>query len=388
MRASDTAARLGGDEFALLLEDVGEDELSAVIERVMDAFKRPFPVGGNELSVRASVGVAVGSDGSLRAEHLLRNADVAMYTAKNNGKGTYAVFEPNMHAAVMKRHALKDALRTAVEQDEFTVHYQPIVQLNSGDIVAVEALVRWEHPEGRLVSPGEFIPMAEETGLIVPIGRTVLLQACRQARTWQDGDRKLARLAMHVNLSPQELAQPDVADHVAEVIRETGIEPDRLVLEITESGLIEDTATSVATLEDLRRLGVRLALDDFGTGYSSLSYLRWLPIDILKMAKGFVDGTDDDPEQRAFAGLIAEMARTLRLQVVAEGIETRSQFQTLLQMGCEMGQGFYFTKPLEPEALQLLRAYGRENLAAAWEQAFDSVLPRVQDASLRGLQGA
>ncbi|HKN92818.1 MAG TPA: EAL domain-containing protein [Thermoleophilaceae bacterium] len=348
LRPADTPARMGGDEFAILLEDADGPVLMDVAERIVAAFCEPFTLSSREVRVKASLGVATNSSGSETAEDLLRNADVAMYTAKTNGKDRFASFEPTMHAEMVLRHSLKEELEAAVERDEFVVEYQPIAQLSTGETVAVEALVRWQHPSRGRIAPADFIPLAEDTGLIVPIGRIVLARACRLAREWSDAHPDRAPIGVHVNASAAELQEPDLVEHVTAAIESAGIHPGQLVIEITESILISDAPVSIAQLDELRRAGIRLALDDFGTGYSSLSYLRWLPLDIVKMDKSFVSWAGHGGKGAAFARTIAELAHTLGLDVVAEGIETDEQLAAMRELGCEMGQGYWFAPPAEP----------------------------------------
>ncbi len=349
LRPADTPARMGGDEFAILLEDADGPLLMDVSERIVAAFTDPFTVSGSEVRVKGSLGVATNSAGDESAEDLLRNADVAMYTAKTSGKGRFASFEPEMHAEMLKRHSLKEELEAAVERDEFVVQYQPITRLVSGETLALEALVRWEHPQRGRMAPSEFIPLAEETGLIVPIGRIVLTKACQLARDWSDAHPERPPINIHVNASAAELQEPDLLEAVTRAIESARIRPDQLVIEITESLLISDAPVSIARLDELRRVGVRLALDDFGTGYSSLSYLRWLPLDIVKMDKSFVSWAGHGGRGAAFARTIADLAHTLGLDVVAEGIETEEQLEAMRELGCEMGQGYWFAPPAEPD---------------------------------------
>jgi diguanylate cyclase (GGDEF)-like protein len=347
LRPVDTPARMGGDEFAILLEDADSHTLMEVAERIVGAFRDPFIVSGSEMRVKGSLGVANNSNGDETAEDLLRNADVAMYTAKTGGKDRFASFEPEMHEEMLEWHSLKDELEAAVECDEFVVEYQPITDLASGEPVALEALVRWEHPERGRIAPADFIPLAEETGLIVPIGRIVVEKACRLARAWSDARPARPPISVHVNASAPELQEPDFLYHVNAAIENAGIDPCQLVIEITESLLISEAPVSIARLEELRRAGVRLALDDFGTGYSSLSYLRWLPLDIVKMDKSFVNWAGHGGRGAAFARTIADLAHTLGLDVVAEGIETEGQLHAMRSLGCEMGQGYWFAPPAE-----------------------------------------
>jgi diguanylate cyclase (GGDEF)-like protein len=347
LRPSDTPARMGGDEFAILLEDADGQTLMDVADRVVSAFRDPFLVSASEVRVKGSLGVATNFSGSESAEDLLRNADVAMYTAKTGGKDRFASFEPEMHAEMVRRHSLREELEDAVERDEFIVEYQPITELATGEPVALEALVRWEHPRLGRIAPDDFIPLAEETGLIVPIGRIVVDKACRLARDWSLARTDRPPIGIHVNASAPELQEPDYLRHVSAAIEGAGIDPCQLVIEITESQLISDAPVSIARLNELRRSGVRLALDDFGTGYSSLGYLRWLPLDIVKMDKSFVNWAGHDDGGAAFARTIVELAHTLGLDVVAEGIETQGQLDAMRAVGCEMGQGYWFAPPAE-----------------------------------------
>ena len=349
VRPGDVVARLGGDEFAVLLQRTGVEAAERAAERLVSALRTPFVLSGHEMSIHASIGIA-GHYAAGTADELLRNADVAMYSAKDNGKRGYAVYEPEMHARVRRRQELIASVERAVQRSEITVHYQPIVSLVDEQTVALEALARWQHPERGLVPPGAFIPIAEETGLMVPIGRTILRQACRDLARWQKAHAAWADLSVTVNLSPSELQNPQVADEVAAIIAETRIAPRSLTLEITESGAMRDQEATIETLHVLRRLGVRLALDDFGTGYSSLSHLREFPIDILKIAKPFVDDLDTESSDSSFLEAILGLARALDLTVVVEGIETADQAATLQRLGCRLGQGYHFARPLDRTA--------------------------------------
>ena len=344
LRPSDAIARLGGDEFAVMVlgEDHSLDAAVAVAERIMRAFEVPVPVGDDLIYVHLSIGIAT-TRHSRRADELIRDADLAMYRAKEAGKKRYELFEPEMRAAVLRRHGLKEELQRALERKELILEYQPIVALATGEIVAAEALVRWHHPtRGRLL-PSEFVPLAEETGLIIAVGQFVLEQACRRARSWEQN--KEGPRAVHVNLSAVELQDPRITSGVIQALDEAGLEPGRLVLEITES-LAQDVDAST-TLRGLREIGVRLALDDFGTGYSSLSYLRSLPLDILKIARPFIEGMSRGRQESSFVRMIIDLARTLELQVVAEGIESEAELEALLALDCELGQGFYLGRELE-----------------------------------------
>ena len=344
VRPGDTVARLGGDEFAVLFEDAEyRDACRLVAERFLEVLHLPFEVIGHEVFVSASIGIAVQSPGDT-ADDLLRNADLAMYRAKVLGKGRCEVFEPSMHQAALERVAVENDLRHALERQELVLHYQPIYDLSSAMCVGVEALVRWEHPERGLVYPGEFITIAEESGLIVPIGRWVLEEACRQLRRWMNAGSP--RVHVSVNLSARQLSAPRTAEHVARTLRTTGLEPSQLILEITETMLVEDTERTIAKLHLLRELGVRLAIDDFGTGYSSLSYLRRLPVDVIKMDRTFVCGIGQEGDLTALSSAIVDLGRSLGLDCVAEGIEEVGQLEGLVAMGCTYGQGYLFARPM------------------------------------------
>jgi diguanylate cyclase (GGDEF)-like protein/PAS domain S-box-containing protein len=348
MRGEDTCARLGGDEFAILIENVGGPEAAIVVaRRVLDALSKPMQIIGSQVSVQASVGIALGSN-SVSTSELLRNADLAMYRAKGDGKHRYALFEPAMHARVLERLALKAELQSAVAAQQFELHYQPIVALQSGVPVGVEALVRWNHPERGLVMPGGFVPLAEETGLILPLGRFVLRSACRQAEHW----RALGHpdLGVSVNISAKQLASPHLPAEVTSALREASLAPSALTLEITESMLL-DSQPVVARLEALKALGVRIAIDDFGTGYSSLNYLRRFPVDTLKIAKPFVDEIGARPGQRRLVEAILRLGATLGLETVAEGIEEAPQRDLLRKLHCRFGQGYLFSRPLPADEL-------------------------------------
>ncbi|MDQ6830958.1 MAG: EAL domain-containing protein, partial [Gemmatimonadota bacterium] len=361
LRASDTAARLGGDEFAILIEDAPNSEtVTQVAERIAAALQRPFVMGEGEMFINVSIGIA-NTEGTENAEELLRNADVAMYTAKSRGKGLYAIFEQSMHVAVLERLELEADLRRAVERQELAVHYQSIVDLNTGRITGVEALLRWSHPRRGFVPPSVFIPIAEESGLIVPIGRWVLHRACWQARQWQLAYPGEPPLSVTVNMSARQVQQPGLVGEVADALRDSGLPPDNLVVELTESVLMANTEQTLDRLQDLRMMGVQIAIDDFGTGYSSLSYLQRFPIDVLKIAKAFVDRIGPASDDAALARVIIALGRTLRLRTVAEGIENGQQLAILRQLGCEWGQGYFFAKPLpRDEATEYLRtAMGR-----------------------------
>jgi diguanylate cyclase (GGDEF)-like protein/PAS domain S-box-containing protein len=359
VRPGETVARLGGDEFALLLEDL--DEIGAiatcrqVADRVQEALAWPSEVMGREVVMAASVGIALLAPGD-GADELLRNADLAMYRAKAAGRARCELFEPGMHIAVLERLELESELRGALERKEFRLLYQPIISLESGELVGVEALLRWIHPERGMVSPLDFIPLAEDSGLIVPIGRWVLQEACRQSALWARATGR--RIRMSVNLSARQVQAPRLAETVALALREHRIRPDHLVLEITESVLVDDADRTIAKLHLLRELGVKLAIDDFGTGYSSLSYLRRLPVDTLKIDRSFVGGIGEVGDLTALTGAIVALGRDLGLQTVAEGIEDATQLAELRGMGCELGQGFMFARPLPADEIAELLGSG------------------------------
>jgi diguanylate cyclase (GGDEF)-like protein/PAS domain S-box-containing protein len=355
LRPTDTAARLGGDEFAVLLERVTDAEAAeAVAARVLDTLHQPFGLHGRTIPINASIGVAVGRTGVDLADELLRNADVAMYAAKAGGKDRYELFRPEMHTDMLQRLELLTELAGAADRDELVLHYQPIVDLMSGRITRLEALVRWDHPTRGLIGPLEFIPLAEEQGLIGPIGRWVLLEACRQARRWQDQFPDAPALAVHVNLSGRQLQEPSLVEEVVEALEATGLLARLLTLEITETVLMADTEVMSRRLRELKGLGVHLAIDDFGTGYSSLSYLRRFPIDMLKIDKAFVDGIGRGREDNTLAHAIVNLSHTLQLHTIAEGIELPEQATHLAALGCQDGQGYHFARPLAAAAMTAL----------------------------------
>ena len=351
-------ARFGGDEFAILLDPRPQIEQQAValarrIEQVLEA---PIRLSAGEVSVGASVGIAISQPGDDHAAELLRNADIAMYRSKADETRRCTVFEPAMGASVVARMTLEADLQRAIDEGQLRLMFQPTIDLSTSRISGLEALVRWQHPERGSVSPAEFIPLAEETGQIVPIGRWVLRQACEQAGRWQAAFRAQPPLAINVNLSSRQLAQPDVVAEVAEVLAATRVAPTSLILEITETTLMRDTEATLAKLRDLKALGIRLAVDDFGTGYSSLGYLRRFPFDVLKLDKSFVDGVVAAPEDAALCHAVIRLGEALKLTVVAEGIEAYEQAVELHRLGCDLGQGYYFARPMTAEdATELLR---------------------------------
>lgn len=354
LRPSDTAARMGGDEFAVLVEDVDEASAAAdIAERIGKALLPPVSVEGRELAVQASMGIATSDPaaGPKSSSELLRDADIAMYLAKKENRGSFRLFEQRMHKTALDRLERKAALERAVLNEDFVLHYQPIVDLRSNSVAGVEALVRWKHPRGRLVAPERFIPLAEETGLIVLLGKWVLTKAWRET---QGLCRSLpdTHLPVCVNLSPHQLRYPDLVEHVRFILEGADLDPSNLVLEITESELMDDAEAVAQGLRDLKLLGVRLAIDDFGTGNSSLSSLSRLPIDILKIDQSFCRGLARDHERAALVGAIIHLGKTLRLRCIAEGVEEADDARLLEAMGCDLAQGNHFAPPLDEQSLR------------------------------------
>ena len=351
VRAGDLPARLGGDEFAVLTRDSSNEGAERLAERLVSALDAPFTIAGREMWVHASVGIAHGGSGVTSADELLRNADVAMYNAKQAGKGRFSTYRPEMHARVRHRQETVSALTLAVERSEISVHYQPIVDLDTGETVALEALARWDRPRHGLVPPDQFIALAEETGLMIGIGRHVLSEACGQAQSWRNAFEGMEDIRVTVNLAPSELMADDLVDDVAVILERTGLPADRLVLEITENGVMESPGDALARMRELRSLGLSLALDDFGTGHSSLAHLRGFPIDTLKIAREFVVGLPESPVDRALFETIVNLGRSLQLEVIAEGIESAAQAGAIRELGCSLAQGFHFGHPLAPMGL-------------------------------------
>jgi diguanylate cyclase (GGDEF)-like protein/PAS domain S-box-containing protein len=351
IRQEDTVARFGGDEFAILLTDIGEAGFAAgVAERILGEIAAPINLQGYEVFTSASIGIALSSSAYGRPEYLLRNADMAMYRAKAAGKGRYEVFDRTMHAQALVRLQQETDLRRALERGELRLFYQPIVDLGSGRIEGVEALARWEHPERGWIPPGDFIPMAEETGLIHGVGQWVLEEACRALRGWRNG----RPLTVSVNLSGRQFTQPDLVEQVSRTLDETGADPRGLKLEVTESVVMENPESAVETLRSLKALGIETYMDDFGTGYSSLSSLHRLPLDALKIDRSFVSRIGADPEATVLVRTIATLAHSLGLSVVAEGVETPQQLCLLRELGCEYAQGYLFSPAVDAEAARAL----------------------------------
>src|SRR5689334_14361723 len=357
LRPIDTLARFGGDEFAILVTGMTDaTDAVRVAQRIQDELTQPFVLDKNSAFASSSIGIALSSTGYDRPDDILRDADTAMYRAKENGKARYEVFDHGIHARAVSRLQLESDLRHAVEQKEFCVYYQPIVSLQTGRLAGFEALVRWNHPRRGLVSPADFIPVAEETGLIVPIGEWVLQEACRHIRQCQMAHPSHRSLSLSVNLSARQVAQSDLIDRVKEALAVSKLNPHCLKLEITESVVMENAEAAALMFKQLRALGVQLSIDDFGTGYSSLSYLHRFPLNYLKIDRSFVSRLTTDNDN-AIVRTISTLARNLGMEVIAEGIETEEQYQQLKMLGCEYGQGFLFSHPVNKDAvLHLLAA--------------------------------
>jgi diguanylate cyclase (GGDEF)-like protein/PAS domain S-box-containing protein len=357
LRPGDTVARLGGDEFTILIEDItDEKEAVQVAERVQKELSTPFNLSGREVFTTVSMGIAPSSTGYERAEDILRDADTAMYRAKSLGKARYEVFDKAMHARAINLLQMETDLRRACERQEFLIHYQPIVALENFQLRGFEALVRWQHPERGFISPMDFIPVAEETGMIAYIGEFVLREACRQMHRWQKVFPLDHPLFMSVNLSSKQFSQNMLISEIANTLRETGIRPQSVKLEITESVVMENIETATEMLKQMRALGVQLAIDDFGTGYSSLSYLHRFPIDTLKIDRSFVTRMTENSENMEIVRTIVVLAQNLGMDVVAEGVETNEQLVLLQKLGCENGQGYYFSKPVDHEGAEKIIA--------------------------------
>jgi diguanylate cyclase (GGDEF)-like protein/PAS domain S-box-containing protein len=360
VRPADTVARMGGDEFTVLLEDIGgEPDATRVAQRIQEELRHPFAVGGHDVFTSASIGIALGTETSHVAEHVLRDADTALFRAKSLGRGRYQFFDRRMHENALELLQLDTDLRRGLERGEFVAHYQPIVALDSGRVAGFEALARWNHPRRGLLNADEFIPQTEENGLILPLGRKLMMEACRQAREWQERFAGSPPLFMGVNLSGRQFAQPDLAEQVRDTLAECRLEGGSLALEITESVVMDDAGTASRLLSDLKGLNVQLNVDDFGTGYSSLSYLHRFPLDVLKIDASFVRRIGRDTESTEIVRTITTLAHNLGMRVTAEGIETAEQLDALRALGCEGGQGFYFADALPAEQAQELLASSR-----------------------------
>jgi diguanylate cyclase (GGDEF)-like protein/PAS domain S-box-containing protein len=379
VRKLDTVARLGGDEFAILLDGItGPEDATLVAARISETLTRPFDLNGHEFSTTASIGIAYSSPGYERHEDILRDADTAMYRAKANGKNRYEVFDAGMHARAVEALRVEAELRRAVESGEIVPYYQPVIALSTGELAGFEALARWHHPQRGLVGPADFIPLAEETGLIAPLGISVLRQACEQMGRWDREFQWAQALSMSVNVSVRQFRQLDFAEEIRSSLAAAGIAPERLRLEITESALMDDAAGAVETLRQLKSIGVRLAIDDFGTGYSSLSYLHRFPIDALKIDRSFVTRMSTDRESRGIVKTIITLGDELGMDVVAEGVETAEHRDALAGFACEYGQGYFFSRPLDDAgAAELLRG------GASWAEGGGTHSPRA-DADQAG----
>jgi diguanylate cyclase (GGDEF)-like protein len=355
LRSSDVAARLGGDEFAILIEDVDSREaIVRVAERILRVFSRPFSLEGSEIFTSASVGIAISSPDYREPNDLLRDADTAMYRAKSQGSGKFAIFDTHMHERILGQLQMEMDLRRAVERNELLLHYQPLVELQSGMVTGFEALVRWNHPERGLVMPGDFIPLAEETDLIAGIGWWVLHEACRWMRSWQIESTISRRLSINVNLSARQFMQPDLVEQIRSTLQETGLDARCLKLEITESTIVENAEKAIEMLSRLREMDVQLHVDDFGTGYSSLAYLHRFPIDALKIDRTFVQNLGKSEEALEISRAIIALALNMGMDPIAEGIETSEQLEILRSLGCSMGQGYLFSRPLPAAEARLL----------------------------------
>jgi diguanylate cyclase (GGDEF)-like protein len=367
-RLSDaTVARLGGDEFVVLCEDLSsERDAIHIAERIGSALDLPFVLKDGEVSVTASIGIAITKEGDTAPESLIRDADVALYRAKEGGRDRYELFDQAMRARVIERLQVESDLRQAIEHDELRLFYQPIMSIADDDIVGVEALIRWEHPKRGLVSPAEFIPIAEESGLIATIGTWVLEEACRQSASWQQAHPDWPPLRVYVNVSARQLTG-ELVDIVSAILRDTGADPARLAMEITESVLMGQADSPADLLQSLRDLGVWVALDDFGTGYSSLSYLQRFPLDVVKLDRSFVSGPDGGATNLRIVAATIEMGRALDMSVVAEGVETQEQLEDLRNLGCDFAQGYHFARPQPAEGVTelLTEHFGRLRAAAA-----------------------
>jgi diguanylate cyclase (GGDEF)-like protein len=356
LRPGDTIARFGGDEFAAVCEEVPDERMAMLIaQRMADAVSAPFELGDGETFLSASIGIAIADGAAVTAtvaDSLVRDADAAMYRAKERGKSRVELFDARLRERAVERLSIESALHRAMERRELRVHYQPQINLRSGRIVGWEALVRWEHPERGLLAPGEFISVAEETGLIVPLGSWVIEEACRQAARWGSLPGTAPRSFMAVNLSARQLVQPEILEIVARSVASAGLTPERLCLEVTESVVIDDPGGAIDTLAALADMGVKLAIDDFGSGYSALSSLKRFPVHVLKVDRGFVNGLGRDSTDGQIMAAVIDLAHALGVHAVGEGIERADQLAVLRALGCDIGQGFYFGRPQSPEVAE------------------------------------
>ena len=359
IRDCDTVARLGGDEFTIIVDDIVEIQDAAVVaQKILDTISQPFNLHGHEVFISVSIGLTLYPNDDENADNLLRNADSAMYRAKEYGRNNYQFYVADMNVKARERLMLENQLRRALDRNEFALYYQPRVDLFSGRVIGAEALLRWRHPDMGLVPPAQFIPILEDTGMIIPVGEWVLQQAAQQNRTWQD--LGLPRIRMAVNLSVRQFVQKDLAGSILAILKRVGLSPEYLELEITEDLLLEHNQTNIITLTKLRNQGIHISIDDFGTGYSSLSYLKRLPIDTLKIDQSFLRDIENDPDNKAITSAIIAMAGSLHLNVLAEGVETEEQLAFLRAQGCNEIQGFSFSQPLTAEEFERMLVDGRQ----------------------------
>ena len=357
LRSTDTVARLGGDEFVILLDDISDiRDATRVANRIQEKLQSPFNLLDHEVFITASIGIVLSATGYENAEDVLRDADIAMYRAKAQGKARYEIFDSHMREKIMLRLALEADLRQAIDRREFRVHYQPIVALDTYNIIGFEALVRWQHRDRGLLNPGEFISIAEETGLIHPIGRWILQEACRQIHQWQSDYPTEPKFTISVNLSVKQVIQGNLVELVREVLEETELDPSFLKLELTENALLDSVNTAIEVFTKLRELGVQIQIDDFGVGYSSLSYLSHFPADTLKIDKSFISNMTSDESIKKIVESIVQLANGLGMNVIAEGVETNQQIEVLRKLGCVLAQGYKIAIPTGYEALSLMLA--------------------------------
>jgi len=357
VRASDTVSRQGGDEFVILLPEIAHPgDVAKSARKLLLSLSIPHSVAGRDLHIDGSIGISVFPEDGQDAETLIKSADTAMYSAKESGRNNFQFFTPAMNRKAVERQSLEGSLHTALAGDEFLLHYQPTIDLDSGEITGVEALIRWQHPERGLIPPGQFVPIAMDSGLIVPIGRWVMREACGQARAWQKAG--LPRLTISVNVSASEFRDKGFVAGVRAILAETGLEPRYLELELTEGALMKDVASTAAMLQELKTMGVHLAVDDFGTGYSSLSYLRQFPVDVLKIDQSLVQQITSDVDDSSIVGAIINMGRSMKRLVIAEGVETEGQRNFLQSQHCAEGQGYLFSRPVAAEQFPHLLEVG------------------------------
>jgi EAL domain-containing protein (putative c-di-GMP-specific phosphodiesterase class I) len=367
LRDIDTLARLGGDEFVILLEDIENIEYASMVaDRLQKELKRPFMVNGKEVYAPSSFGVVNNTQDYDLPEDIIRDADSAMYHAKEKGRSQYKIFDKKLHEKALHLLQRETDLRKAIHKKEFETHYQPIVSLKTRSIVGFEALIRWNHPQLGLIYPGSFISIAEDTGLIIPITRLMVEEACSDLKTWHEQIKNLQKLTMNVNISSRHFMQPSLLDDIANVLDKVNLPPDHLKLEITETALMEDVEDTIRLVKRMRDYGLQIVIDDFGTGYSSLSYLQRLPIDTLKIDRSFVSRIQNTPDgNRNIVEAIISLAHRLDMIVVAEGVETLEQYSILLEMNCQFGQGYLFSKPLPKakvdELIEEMLAYSQDN---------------------------